>query len=266
MIAPAAAPHPEPPPRPEKAPHPDHVCHTENTSSTPLTPKVAAGFLADLGFLVVPNVPSRSIDGFLLVAIRDHPTLQHYDPEEADYWVDAGLHGCAMSLWRRTKMPIHDAFSWGVIRIVDRLHVTNDFLTFGGTMRAEEVDGTAIVVFRSMAPMLRLGGHSQVSDDAAVPLATFFGRLRGVMTVSPVAERRVIARRSDVPVRRLHLRRRGPLREGAHPPGVRAQMWHIFQTERARMQHEQPAAWSAGQELATIVQPAPSAGHRELRL
>ncbi len=60
-------------------------------------------------------------------------------------------------------------------------------------MRAEDVDGTAIVVFRSMAPMLRLGGHSQVSDEAAVPLATFFGRLRGVMTVSPAAEQRVIA-------------------------------------------------------------------------
>ena len=266
MPAPAAAPHPEPPPRPEMAPHPDHVCHTENTSSTPLTPKVAAGFLADLGFLVVPNVPSRSIDGFLLVAIRDHPTLQHYDPEEADYWVDAGLHGCAMSLWRRTKMPIHDAFSWGVIRIVDRLHVTNDFLTFGGTMRAEEVDGTAIVVFRSMAPMLRLGGHSQVSDDAAVPLATFFGRLRGVMTVSPVAERRVIA--ADPMSRYAAFICDGAARFEKAPilQECEPTMWHMFQTERARMQHEQPAAWSAGQELATIVQPAPSAGHRELRL
>jgi hypothetical protein len=211
-------------------------------------------------------VPSRDIDGFLLVALRDHPTLQHYDPEEADYWIDAGLHGCPMALWRGTKMPIHDRFSWGVIRIVDRLHVTNDFLTFGGTMRAEAVDGTAIVVFRSRAPMLRLGGHSQVSDEAAVPLAMFFGRLRGAMTVSPADEQRVIAAE---PMARYAAficdgaarYEKAPILQETDPT-----MWHMFQTERTRLQQDQPAIWAAGEELARIAQPVPLTGHWDMRL
>ncbi len=251
---------------PDQGHHATPIVHTENTTSTPLTPKVAAGFLADLGFLIVPTVPSRSIDGFLLVALRDHPTLRHYDPEEADYWIDAGLHGCAMTLWRGTKMPIHDAFSWGIIRIVDRLHVTNDFLTFGGTMRAEDVAGTAVVVFRSAAPMLRMGGHSQVADEAAVPLATFFGRLRGAMTVSPAAEQRVI--RADPMARYAAFICDGATRFEKAPilQGCEPEMWHLFQTERARLQQDRQYTWAMGEELAAIALPVPATCHHELHL
>lgn len=245
---------------------PQLATHHENQTATPLTPEVAAVLLADLGFLIVPNVLERDIEGFLLVAIRDHPTLRHYDPEEVDYWIDAGLHGAPVTLWSGTQTPLHDAFSWGVIRLVDRLRVTNDFLTFGGTLRAERIEGTTVAVFRSMAPMVQLGGHSQVADPLAIPLAAFLGRLRGAMTVSPAVERQVIAAApltryaaciSDGATRFEH----APLLQDLHP-----EAWHLFQTERARFLVDHVATWAAGEALAELIQPVVPPGHRDLPL
>jgi hypothetical protein len=111
------------------------------------------------------------------VALRDAPTLRHYDPELVEYWVSADGRGTRRELDRHTPLPVETEFSWGLIRITDRLDVTNEYVTFGGTLSAAEVDGMTVADFTSPAPLLRRGGHSQGWDHGAASLAAFFGRL-----------------------------------------------------------------------------------------
>jgi hypothetical protein len=56
-------------------------------SSETLPLASAVGLVSDLGFLAGPDIPDRPGPAYLLVALRDHPTLRHYDPERIDYWV-----------------------------------------------------------------------------------------------------------------------------------------------------------------------------------
>ena len=58
--------------------------------------------------------------------------MHHYDPEIVAYWVNKAGRGVPRTLTRETRLPIDTEFSWGLIRIVDRLGVTNEYLTFGG--------------------------------------------------------------------------------------------------------------------------------------
>ena len=74
-------------------------------------------------------------------------------------------------------MPLSEDFSWGMIRIVDRLRVTNEYLTFGGRLDAGLVDDAIVAAFTSTAPLLRRGGHSQGWDAGADLVGAFFGRL-----------------------------------------------------------------------------------------
>lgn len=50
----------------------------------------AARRLAHWGFLAEPDLPDRPGPAYLLVALRDIPSFQHYDPELVDYWVAQG--------------------------------------------------------------------------------------------------------------------------------------------------------------------------------
>lgn len=52
-----------------------------------LDPVTAAPLLADLGFLSSSDLPDRPGPAYLLVALRDAPTLRHYDPE----WSSTGF-------------------------------------------------------------------------------------------------------------------------------------------------------------------------------
>jgi hypothetical protein len=132
---------------------------TARSLPTELAPNWAAPLLADLGFLASPDLPDRPGPAYLLVAIREVPTLRHYDPEVVEYWVTEAGRGTRRTLGRETRLPIETEFSWGLIRIVDRLRVTNEYLTFGGRLSAAAVDGAVIAVFTSPAPLLRRGGH-----------------------------------------------------------------------------------------------------------
>jgi len=139
--------------------------------------ETASGRLSDLGFLAGPDLPDRPGPAYLLVALRDQPTLRHYDPERVEYWVTERDRGVRRSLTRSTALPVDLTFSWGMIRLFDRLSVTNEYLTFGGHLSAAEFDGATIAVFTSPVPMLRRGGHSQVWDEGSDELAAFFARL-----------------------------------------------------------------------------------------
>ncbi len=115
-----------------------------------------------------PSGPARPPrPGIPACGARPAPTLQHYDPEAVDYWVTKDGRGERRTLTHDTSMPRSEDFSWGLIRLVDRLGVSNEYLTFGGHLDAAMIDDVVVAAFASQAPLLRRGGHSQGWDDGA---------------------------------------------------------------------------------------------------
>jgi hypothetical protein len=150
----------------------------------------AARLLANLGFqLVEPDRTGGDDTCSLLVAIRPTPTLKHFDPESIEYWVAEGGRGRAARLDRETRFPVVCDFTWGEIALTDRLGVRNEFVSFGGTLRAQMTpDGTALVDFSSQAPILRGSGHSQGTDPLAAEVGVFIARLKVPIDFVPGAE------------------------------------------------------------------------------
>jgi hypothetical protein len=176
---------------PQPSPIEVHPLATRTAPAAVPAPNDAARILAGLGFLVRSDLPDAAGPATLLVALREKPALTHYDPEVVRYWVSHAGAGRRANLTRVTPLPIDRApFSWGEIRIADRLRVTNEYLTFGGTLTAADIDGVAIAVFESPVPLLRRGGHSQGWDDAAESVGAFFGRARVAVDYVPGFEAR----------------------------------------------------------------------------
>jgi hypothetical protein len=156
-----------------------------NVAGPTLEPVSAARWLTDLGFLVRPDLPDKPGPACLLIAICAEPTLRHYDPEAVEYWITEAGRGTRRTLTRETRLPIETEFSWGLIRVIDRLHVTNEYLTFGGRLSADLVDGVVVAAFSSPAPLLSRGGHSQGWDPGAEQLGAFFGRFLLTIDYTP---------------------------------------------------------------------------------
>lgn len=155
----------------------------------------AAHHLEHLGFLDVNGTSPQAPGGAnLVVALRERPTLTHFDPERVRYWVASGGRGQLAEITRKTSVPLELPFSWGTIRVVDRLDVFNSFLTFGGTVRAIARDpATTFVAFASHAPILRSTGHSQTVDLSTGEVGAFFARMMIPIDFTPGAESRVAA-------------------------------------------------------------------------
>jgi hypothetical protein len=218
-----------------------------------LDPVSAAPLLADLGFLACSDLPDRpGSPAYLLVALREHPTLHHYDPELVEYWVSDADRGTKRTLTRESVLPVDAAFSWGQIRIVDRLHVTNEYLTFGGTLAAEMVDGVLIAVFTSPAPILRRGGHSQGWDQGAESLGAFFSRFLLAVDYAPGFER--LAALSDPITRYAAFVSDATARYRASEllRSQQADLWMLLQAEERRLRSKHPVQWSAGEELRAL--------------
>lgn len=144
-------------------------------------PDAAATLLADLGFRLIEPDRMAGDDSHLLVALRDQPTLRHFDPEAVTYYARTRVGAALATLDRRTitraAAPMRTAL-WGHIHVLDRIPVENRYLTFGGDVRIVEVDPTLTVVdIWSPAPIVRWGGHSQGTDSLAERIGAFFGRL-----------------------------------------------------------------------------------------
>ena len=201
--------------------------------------------LADLGFLAGPDLPDRPGPAFLLVALRYAPTLRHYDPERVEYWVSRDGRGVREALTRATPLPVDGPFSWGMIRLFDRLSVTNEYLAFGGRLSAGEVDGATIAVFTSPVPMLRRGGHSQGWDEGTDTVGGFFARLVAAVDVHPELERRL----ADAdPLVRYALFVRDIVGRYRDSPALRAmhpQLWGMLRTESVLMRRDHPDAWAS---------------------
>ena len=125
------------------------------------------------------------------MAFRPAPTLRHYDPEAVDYWVTEGGRGMRRTLTEKSPTPLSKDFSWGVIRLVDRLGISNEYLTFGGHLNSASVDGMVVAAFSSPAPLLRRGGHSQAWDVGADAIGAFFARMMVAVDYEPGFEARL---------------------------------------------------------------------------
>lgn len=215
-----------------------------------IDPKLASQLLADWGFLADPDLPNRPGPAYLLVAIRAKPTLRHYDPELVEFWItgDKGF-GVRETVTFASRLPRRCQFSWGRITVIDRKGVANRYLTFGGTLHAERIDGEVICVFESPAPLLRRGGHSQGWDTGAHNVGGFFGRFRAAAGYEHEFER--LAAAAD-PVTRYaafvhefvdRYRASEYLRD--HYP----KLWTIMLAEETRLRREHAEAWVAGGEL-----------------
>ena len=144
-----------------------------------------ARWVSRWGFLAAPDLPDGPGPAFLLVALRPVPTLSHYDPEAIDYWVTEGGRGARRSLTHDSPMPLSEDYSWGPIRLIDRLGASNEYLTFGGHLDAAAIDDGIVAALASPAPLLRRGGHSQDWDLGADAIGAFFGRLMVAVDFTP---------------------------------------------------------------------------------
>jgi hypothetical protein len=210
----------------------------------------AARLLAHLGFLAEPDLPDRPGPAYLLVAIRDEPTLAHYDPELVEYWVAIDRRGEVETLRRRTRLPIERPFSWGLIRIVDRLGVSNEYVSFGGHLSADEIDGMTVAILTSPAPMLRRGGHSQGWDVGAATVAAFYGRLLLAVDFSPGFEA-LAAAAAPLDLYAVFIIETD--RRYRRSPTLRSRqagLSGLIRAEAQRLERDHPAAWKAGQVLA----------------
>jgi hypothetical protein len=212
----------------------------------PLTPDAAASVMGDLGFLVVPGVPGRDSIAYLLVAIRRRPTLAHYDPESVLYWTHQGLHDGPAEFDRSVPLPLEVAFSWGTLRVTDRLGVANEYLTFGGSLTAGRVDGARIAVFATPGPMVRRGGHSQGWDPGSAHLAAYFGRLRACLGRDPELDARATAMS---PLARYSAYLAGAINGFAEAPALSADRHaelHHLRSEAERLHRDHRDDWLAG--------------------
>ena len=220
-------------------------------------PAVAADRLSKLGFLAIADLPDRNGPGLLLVAIRPRPTLRHFDPETIEYWTSHEGRGVRRTIGRDTPTPIDEPFSWGLIRLADRLGVTNEYLAFGGRIEADRVEDSVVVRFVSSAPILRRGGHSQGVDAGAETLGAWFGRLLLAVDVRPGFEAELAA--ADPLVRyaaflqdaleRLHA--------SAEIRSVYGDLACLLGGEADRLQREHPDTWRAGLKLRPEAAPRP---------
>ncbi|HXQ96119.1 MAG TPA: hypothetical protein VN800_04275 [Candidatus Acidoferrales bacterium] len=158
----------------------------------------ATALIARLGFVLVHDqragdaaMPSGS---HLVIALRDQPTLTHFDPERVTWFVTSGGKGQAVEFHRSRALIDRMDIAWGHVHLFDRLEVQNAFLTFGGVVRTAQTDPrTTLVLIDSPVSMLRWTGHSQDVDLVAPEVAAFFARLLVPIDFTPGAEARISA-------------------------------------------------------------------------
>ena len=212
---------------------------------------VAAQRLAPWGFLADPDLPDRPGPASLIVALRERPTLRHYDPEVVEFWSTEDGRGAHETITRKTRVPLSIGVSWGEIRIIDRLGESNGYFSFGGRCDADVLDDALIVAFTSSAPILRRGGHSQGWDDGADAVGAFFGRLLVTVDYVPGFEERLA---QSAPLARYAAFIRD---EAAHQHSLPVEIRegrpfaNAVRTEAARLHRDHAVAWADGERSST---------------
>ena len=221
--------------------------------STPSTPAEAAGQLRDLGFLAKSDMPDRPGPAYLLVILREAPSLHHYDPEAIDYWVTVDGRGVRRTLDRHTALPLATPLAWGAITLVDRLQVTNEYLTFGGRLVADRVDGAVVAVITSATPILRRGGHSQGWDPGAESVGAFFGRLMIRVDYVPGFEGRLATVDSITRYAAFLIDAQARAQASVRIRASQPDLWITLDAEARRLRTEHPREWALGSALIEAV-------------
>jgi hypothetical protein len=202
-----------------------------------VSPGEAAHLLEDLGFLVHTDLPDRDGPAFLLVALRAHPALRHFDPEAIEWWTTEGGRGRRARITRGSRLPVDAPVAWGEIRILDRIQVANEFLTFGGRVSAWPVDDETIVVaVTSSAPILRKGGHSQSIDLAAEQAGAFFARVLLAVDYVPGLEAALASATPSALYGAFLVDLVGRLRAGPNLRESLPAVWSMARTELAHLE------------------------------
>lgn len=237
---------------PRRATNDDETGPVMTRLPTHIDPATAAGLLEHWGFIAHADLPDASGPSYLMVAIRPRPTLAHYDPEQLDYWITDGGRGIPTSLTRLSRLPVDASTTWGMIRVVDRLGVTNEWLSFGGQLAAEVIDaadGAIVAVFTSSAPLLRQGGHSQGWDDGASSVAAFFAKVRAAAGY----DRRFEALEAAAdPLARYSCFVADFARRYRHSEMLRnldPGLWRLIGHEEHRVREQHPVEWATGTRL-----------------
>ena len=183
--------------------------------------EAASALVADLGFRLVEGRGGSDDDSHLLVALRDRPTLRHFDPESVSYYAPVAGGAKLTTLDSIHRGPFgatsDTPLLWGQVLVVDRIPVHNRFLTFGGSVRRVNVDpGLTLLDLWSPVPMVRWGGHSQGTDSLTQAIGAFFARLMVPIDFRPGAEARIDATPPDVLYRAFLVDATRRARQAAH--------------------------------------------------
>jgi hypothetical protein len=152
----------------------------------------APELLSDIGYLLVHGSPFQRGPAYLLVAIRPRPTRAHFDPERIEYWcAGSGAAQPATLEWPFAVPP--PAYSWGTIKVIDRVAAVNRFVSFGGSLSGARDGALSAALFRSDAPILAVSGRGEAGDPLAASVLGFFARLAAACGADSALARHVSA-------------------------------------------------------------------------
>lgn len=228
----------------------------ETIEDAPLSVEAASELMGRFGFVAFRTPPeARAPDSCLMAILRDVPTLEHFDPELVTYWAFRDGHGRLDTIDRRAPPSVARPFSWGRIRLIDRLGKRNGFVSFGGQLTTAAVGRDALlVIFRSASPILRLPGHSQFGDRLGDEVLAFFGRVVPCFWASADVERLIGSASPDALYAAFLLHEAARLTNGESDitDGRRAEI----QRDIALLSAKQPTALDAGGQLLRALGPA----------
>jgi hypothetical protein len=231
------------------------VLPPESFEQPALTIDQAADLMADLGFVAFRTPPDEAVpDSCLMVMIRDAPTRRHFDPQTVSYWVIDNGHGRMQLADRGTRTPLSRPYSWGRIRLVDRLGARNSFVSFGGWLTCERVGSDALLlIFRSPAPILRLPGHSQQRDRLSDEVLAFFGRVVPRLWSSSVDEQLVGSLPPEALYAAFLLNEAGRLQSSTRLREAIRDDAHTLRRELEGATRHQPAALAVGRDVLRLL-------------
>jgi hypothetical protein len=128
-------------------------------------------------FLDAPHPDSFGYSG-LVIAIREKPTGQHFDPEMIHlHLCDAtgGMRGTTLS-WHSPR-PASDRVCLSRVILADRFDQRVEFLTFGGLLEMTPDRDKVVYTLRSPAPVLEiLGQEASIPDQLAFETESLLSR------------------------------------------------------------------------------------------
>ncbi|MGE5140398.1 MAG: hypothetical protein ACM3JD_13105 [Rudaea sp.] len=129
----------------------------------------SAGILEQMehwGYYLLPPTYAES-PGYtgLLVALREHPTLKHFDPESLSIPLvrpDGRIEETRMTLEHPSAAA---RVCIGPVALTDRKNKQERFFTYGGTLESTSVPGETVYSLRSSAPILWLSAQGTCGGD-----------------------------------------------------------------------------------------------------